>query len=152
LNGGGAGPNTLAAGIAVSVVIVAAVASIGFFQFNFARSYFPSSTAATSTGPPPKGTYVNVTIPSGASAPSGAPGYSPDKITVVIGKNSTVWWTNADAAAHTVTQDGSSPIFNSGNLDSGQTYFFNFTIAGTYTYHCAYHPWMTGSVTVVAKK
>jgi len=144
----------MAAGIVVSVVIIASIAAVGVFQFEYAPKLFASSSTAfsTSTGPPAKGTYVNVTIPSGASAPSGAPGFSPDKVTVVIGVNATVWWTNNDAAAHTVTGDGNSPIFNSGNLDSGQSYIFTFTVAGTYTYHCSYHSWMTGTVVVVANK
>jgi plastocyanin len=29
-----------------------------------------------------------------------------------------------------------------------QSKLVRFTTAGTYTYHCAFHPFMTGSVTV----
>ena len=74
--------------------------------------------------------------------------YVPQTITVVLGMNNTVTWVNNDDAAHTVTATGGS--FNSGNLDAGQSWTHTFTIAGTYTYFCAYHPWMKGTVIVKA--
>jgi plastocyanin len=90
---------------------------------------------------------VNVNIPNGASTNQNGPGYSPATITVVIGVNATVMWTNADIAAHTVTGDNSSSI-NSGNLAPNQSYSFTFTSPGTYPYHCNYHNWMHGTVIV----
>ena len=97
---------------------------------------------------------VAVTIPSGAgSGPSAAPGYSPDTITVVMGVNNTVTWTNDDTVPHTVTADNETagaPVFNSGNLASGADFTYTFTTSGTYSYHCNYHSWMTGTVIVLA--
>lgn len=99
-------------------------------------------------------TTVTVNIPSGAGQSNGAPGYSPDSITVVIGVNNTVTWTNGDTVAHTVTSDNVSaagkPFFDSGSIAAGANYNFTFTSPGRYTYHCNYHSWMTGSVTVLA--
>jgi predicted lipoprotein with Yx(FWY)xxD motif/plastocyanin len=65
-------------------------------------------------------------------------------ITIAVGAS--VTWTNNDSVAHTVTADDGS--FDSGNLDSGKTFSFTFTKAGTYTYHCAIHPNMTGTIVV----
>jgi manganese oxidase len=76
-----------------------------------------------------------------------SPGYSPDIVTVMVGMNNTITWTNNDNAAHTVTALDNS--FNSGNLDPGQTWIYTFSTPGTYHYHCLYHPWMNGTVIVL---
>lgn len=70
--------------------------------------------------------------------------FNPSSISVTI--NTTVKWTNKDAVAHTVTSDSS--IFASGNMNSGDTYSHQFTVAGTYPYHCAYHSMMVAKVIV----
>jgi plastocyanin len=99
---------------------------------------------------------VVVSIPKGAGAgASGAPGYAPDKVTVVIGVNNTVMWQNNDTAPHTVTpsvtpSSGSWPTAGSGNMKAGDTYSYTFTVPGNYTYICTYHSWMIGYVVVKA--
>jgi plastocyanin len=98
---------------------------------------------------------VVVSIPKGAgSGQSAAPGYAPDNVVVVIGVNNTVMWTNNDTAAHTVIP-GNEPAgggwsVGSGNLPSGMSYSFTFTVPGTYAYSCSYHSWMSGTVVVKA--
>ena len=72
--------------------------------------------------------------------------YGPDSVTVVIGVNNTVEWTNNDTATHTVTANGGS--FDSGPISPGATFTYEFLTPGVYEYHCTYHPWMTGTVTV----
>jgi plastocyanin len=94
--------------------------------------------------PPPTNT-VHVSIFPGAA--SYASGYDPDNITVVIGVNNTVIWTNNDNEPHTVTASNGS--FDSGNMNPGTTFTYTFTTPGTYTYICTYHPWMRGYVTVI---
>lgn len=164
-----------AVGIVVAVLIIGAVASIGYYQVEVAPRGVSSSTSSTSsvstvdcsTTP---AACVNVTIVSGASTTppgysSGSTalyGYDPLTITVVIGKNNTVVWTNNDTAFHSATELSGPATFDSGCLNgiaapcpsgsgSGSgTYQFTFTVAGTYTYHCIYHPWMMGKVIVVA--
>jgi len=90
---------------------------------------------------------VQVSIDAGSGVNVKLPGYTPDKITVVIGVNNTVKWTNNDNMPHTVTaSDGS---FDSGNLNPGQSYIRTFNKTGTYSYICTYHLWMGGSVTVL---
>ncbi len=70
--------------------------------------------------------------------------FSPSSVQINVGD--TVRWTNSDSAAHTVTSDTSA--FGSGTLSQNQTFSFTFTSAGTFPYHCGFHPGMTGSVSV----
>lgn len=74
-------------------------------------------------------------------------GFQPKEITLVIGVNNTVTWTNDDpGVVHTVHSD--LPEFDSGILDPGKSFAHTFTKPGTYTYHCDPHPWMLGKVVV----
>jgi len=77
-----------------------------------------------------------------------AKGYGPDVIHVVIGVNSTIMWMNNDSMPHTVTSD--SGVFDSGEIAAGHSWNHTFTAPGTYTYHCTYHYWMTGTVVATA--
>lgn len=70
--------------------------------------------------------------------------FNPKDMTVPVG--TTVTWTNMDSVAHTATADDGA--FNSGNLNPGQAFSFQFEKAGTFDYSCTYHPGMKGTVTV----
>lgn len=70
--------------------------------------------------------------------------YNPVTITVAV--NTTIIWTNTDNMAHTVTSDTGE--FDSGNMDVNEVFSFTFTEAGTFPYHCTYHPLMLGTVIV----
>jgi plastocyanin len=70
--------------------------------------------------------------------------FSPTTITVSV--NSTITWTNKDAAAHTVTSDNG--LFDSGNMNTDATFSHQFTTAGTFPYHCTYHSNMLAKVIV----
>ena len=70
--------------------------------------------------------------------------YQPKVITVSRG--TTVTFANHDNTNHTVTADRGA--FNLGNFNRGQSHRFRFTRAGTYKYHCTYHPFMHGTVVV----
>jgi plastocyanin len=73
--------------------------------------------------------------------------YDPTDITVPQG--ATVTWTNTGAVAHTVTSDDRTS-FDSGTLDTQTTFTFTADTPGTLTYHCAFHPWMKGSLTITS--
>jgi plastocyanin len=67
--------------------------------------------------------------------------------TMTVHPGDTVTWTNQDSIPHTATAlDGKS--FDSGAIDPGASWSFVFTKAGDYTYRCAIHPDMRGTVTV----
>lgn len=71
---------------------------------------------------------------------------------VTIPVNTTVVWTNRDPFAHTVMHDAPTPLFDSGNLATNDTYAFTFAQPGRFPYHCMLHPTlaaMRGTITVV---
>jgi plastocyanin len=71
-------------------------------------------------------------------------GFSPKTQTVAF--DTKVTWKNADTQTHqVVSNDGS---FASPVLKPGKTYSFTFTRAGTFHYHDALHPSLTGTLTV----
>ncbi len=89
---------------------------------------------------------LTVEIPSGAGSDSSV-SYSPSALRLVVGVNNTVTFVNQDSAVHTVTAlDGS---FDSGNIPAGGSWTHTFA-PGTYSFHCIYHPWMQGTITVVS--
>jgi plastocyanin len=165
-----------AVGIIVAVLIIGAVATIGYYQVEVAPHLTTTTTTSTTQAVNCAATpsaCVKVTIVNGANScsPTSTPpcvsgsgdlyGYSPLTVTVVIGVNNTVVWTNNDTAFHTATSASGDPApFASGCLDgvgapcpssAGVSSFqFTFTVPGTYTYHCDYHPFMIGKIVVLA--
>jgi plastocyanin len=70
--------------------------------------------------------------------------FAPASITVAPGQ--TVTWTNKDSTMHTVTED--KGVWDSKKLAVGATFQNTFDQAGTFTYHCAIHLSMHGTVVV----
>jgi nitrite reductase (NO-forming) len=71
--------------------------------------------------------------------------YSINVLTVAVG--TTVTWTNNDPGQmHTVTDVNGA--FDSGFLETGQTWSYTFTEAGEFEYYCLPHPWMRAMVIV----
>jgi len=91
-----------------------------------------------------------VTMPPNASSV----GFSQRNITVIIGVNNTLVWTNQDTVAHTVVSTGvpqGASTFASAVLQKGDTFIQTFTISGVYNYECSIHPaTMKGTVVVKA--
>ncbi|MFZ0039778.1 MAG: cupredoxin family copper-binding protein [Solirubrobacteraceae bacterium] len=72
--------------------------------------------------------------------------FSPATITVHVGD--TVTWTNNGSMPHSATaRDGS---FDTGILQRGHDASHTFTKAGTFAYFCQVHPFMHGTVVVLA--
>jgi plastocyanin len=94
--------------------------------------------------PPPPGGGGGTPPPPGANnkTVSITSTFNPGSVTVPVGGS--VTWTNDDSSPHTAT----GTAFDSGNLNNGQTFTKKFTTAGTFTYVCAYHSDMTGTVKV----
>jgi plastocyanin len=110
---------------------------------------------------------ISVTIPRGSANPEVditnlAPRqwYVPRQIT--INEQDIVNWTNKDTEAHTVTsgigagieslltnrQGKETGIFDSSLFKAEESWSYNFTKAGRYSYFCTIHPWMEGMVIV----
>lgn len=100
----------------------------------------PSPTPSP-VSPAPSGPSAAVTIPRGAEA-LGRSAYNPAELTVAVG--TTVTWTNTDVVSHTSTSDATG--WNSGTIGPGGQFSFTVPTAGTFSYHCAIHPGMVGTV------
>jgi plastocyanin len=71
--------------------------------------------------------------------------FVPASVHVVAG--TAVRFVNDDSEAHTVTASDKS--FDSAGLDTGDGWTHVFSSVGTFSYFCALHPYMKGSVVVV---
>jgi amicyanin len=136
--------------ILVIIVIVAIAAVALANKDNKTAAPPPAPTPTSSSNESTNNTNPNPTPPSSDTSTISSisivnMGYSPADISVK--KGTKVTWTNNDDVAHTVTAD-SGNAFDSGNMDKGKTFSFTFNTAGTFAYHCTYHPNMHGKVTV----
>ena len=71
--------------------------------------------------------------------------FNPNSSTLKIGD--VIQWTNSGGVPHNVTFD-SQQALTSQTLQQGDTWAAQFTVAGTYAYHCTFHPGMDGTITV----
>jgi plastocyanin len=72
--------------------------------------------------------------------------FTPGATTVHVGD--TITWTNDGPSPHSATANNGS--FDTGLLSKGQSGSHTFTQAGTFTYFCKIHPFMHGTVVVLA--
>lgn len=90
---------------------------------------------------PPVAADVTITIV-GINGPNS---FSPSSAVAKVGQ--TVAWMNSGGTTHTATADGGA--FNTGDIGNGSTSApITMTTSGVFTYHCARHPAMTGTLTV----
>ncbi len=107
-----------------------------------------SSTSASSSTPTTAAAAAGATTTPGAAAKAGAINihsfmFQPNPTTAKVGDTITV--TNQDGTDHSLTAtDGS---FDTGVFSSGSK-TITLTKAGTFTYHCKIHNFMTGTITV----
>ncbi len=70
--------------------------------------------------------------------------YKPSTLTVA--KGTIIKWVNKDNMPHTVTSD--SGAFQSGLMQEGDFFTYQFDTAGNFPYHCKLHPSMKGGIIV----
>lgn len=90
--------------------------------------------------------------------------YAYSKRDIKVKKGTTVTWTNQDSMEHNAMLEHEDSghahdappvsevrpdVFAGPLLKKGESYSFTFDEIGTYPYHCAPHPSMRGSITVV---
>ena len=126
----------------------ASIGAVGIFKVGATGQSTTTTTTLTETNSTAPTGGVSVAINSGSALNTTSTYFFPTTITVVIGVNNTVIWTNDDSAEHTVTATNHS--FNSGFIEPDQSFTYTFTNPGTYTYYCTIHPWMKGTVIVRA--
>lgn len=113
-------------------------ASIGEMKTSVSGNpNIPVGVPKTSTSAATAAKEVSIAIQNFAFAPA----------RIVVTRGSKVTWENNDSVSHTVTADsGNTP--HSQTLSHGQSYSVTFTERGTFSYHCSFHPGMTGEVVV----
>jgi plastocyanin len=101
----------------------------------------------------PERTHARRTTQRAAAHAAGDPGvtvadfhFTPGTTTVHVGD--TVTWSNSGPSSHTATATNGS--FNTGILKKGQSASHTFTQAGTFAYACQIHPFMHGTIVVLA--
>ncbi len=102
---------------------------------------------------------VLLAMPASAAAATPEPGadavliddfaFSPPEMTVTAGESVT-WTFGSDPEQHTVTPADGEAFDGSRQLFTDDTFVVRFDEAGTFAYLCTLHPFMTGTVTVVA--
>lgn len=70
--------------------------------------------------------------------------FGPAEVHVPVGGS--VAWTNNDGQQHTATS--STGAFDAGAIQPGASGTVQFKTAGSFTYLCSFHPFMTGTVVV----
>jgi len=138
----------IAAAIVPTMVIVEL--AVPGYQPRFSVS---ASGPSSSSGAVGAGVAVHIVMPSGIAINHNL-NFQPSTITVVVGKNNTITWTNQDGADHTVTfLSGPAGVslasISNPDVGSGQSFTIVLSTPGTYTYHCSFHPlWMHGTIVV----
>jgi plastocyanin len=164
------GPSTAAATSPAKASTTATVSDTSTTSTSTSTTTTPTSTSATATTLSTSSATGAATTTSSSSAasltttvssshtpararPAGDPSdtiadYSFTPATLTIHVGDTVTWTNNGPAPHTATANNGS--FNTGTLQKGQSASHTFTQAGTYAYICTIHPFMHGTVVVLA--
>jgi plastocyanin len=130
--------NKILALLGVALILVTGAAAIGLIDGGSSSRSSSSSPAA----PAAKAPAAAVTH---ASVPIADFKFMPAAVHVKVGGR--VTWANRDTSAHTATAD-QGPTFDTGTLKQGKRKTLTFATAGTFTYHCAFHAFMKGTVTV----
>ena len=143
--------------VVVSILIVGLILGGLLFYNNYKSGYkVPGNNAQSSDYSASVGTNTGVAAPSSdASNNQINPvsrdveiknyAFSPKSLTINAGDS--IVWTNEDSVSHTVTSDSGDEI-KSGTLSKGQTYSNTFSEKGTFSYHCAFHSGMKGTIVV----
>jgi plastocyanin len=114
-----------------------AIALVGLVSVLLAACSGGQATSQPASQPGAASSEARVTIKGFA--------FDPAELTVTVG--TTVTWTNEDAAAHTISSD--DKLWDSGRLSQGGTYSRVFDQTGSFSYHCAIHSSMAGTIIVV---
>jgi plastocyanin len=130
---------TVTAGGTVGPIIITATAD------GLAGS--PLTFNATAVAPTPIPSSASITVGNNFFTSNRNASNNPAVDTVQTGGTVTWTWT-ADAVVHNVDSQG-SPGFTDSPLQTGPSYSFTFSTAGTYQYTCAVHGGlMTGRIVV----
>jgi len=142
--------------IAVVVLpgLIAAELYFPGLQPKFQASSPGGGAAASGGGGTPPVAGVKIILPSGVNL-NHALNFDPSTVILVIGVNNSVTWVNQDTTDHTATfttvpAGVTATSVSASDIPPGTSFGpVVFTVAGTYNYHCQFHPgWMRGMIIV----
>ena len=138
------GPGKFTTAVVLVIALVLALSVGAVLALNLTPQYCTKNCGG--------GQGITVNLPNGVGIQTNNLNFDPATITVVIGKNSTISWVDQDSIPHTVTSlPGAPSSFDSGPLGQGSTFTQKFTVPGTYSYDCTFHPaFMKGTIIVKA--
>ena len=127
------GPGKFTTAVVLVIALVLALSVGAVLALNLTPQYCTKNCGG--------GQGITVNLPNGVGIQTNNLNFDPATITVVIGKNSTISWVDQDSIPHTVTSlPGAPSSFDSGPLRQGSTFTQTFTVPGTYSYDCTFHP------------
>ncbi len=118
----------------------------------------PAASTPVATAAPTASTVAATAAPTADTTPTPAPGaasaneatvgiadftFTPATVNIPVGGS--VVWTNNDKQQHTATSAGN---FDAGAIQPGTSTTVTFDTAGSFTYICSFHPFMTGTVVI----
>ncbi|MDA4114210.1 MAG: cupredoxin domain-containing protein [Thaumarchaeota archaeon] len=145
--------NTTSSSTPTSSVSTSASSSSSSSSTSSRSSSSASSATVSTSSVTLNSSEVQVIIPQGIENIANKISFEPINITIVIGVNNTIVFTNHDDQEHILEstswpQDGQPFQFYS---LPGQSNSVTFATPGKYTYFCEWHPiWMDGTITVIA--
>jgi plastocyanin len=128
-----------------------AVASGGNFQLDFPRGdtlwvFSLNGTMGPVAAPPAPASQVGQTARSFTKVTIKDFEFSSGTFGQAVPPGTTVTWTNVGPTVHTSTSDDG--VWDSGDLEAGDSFSFTFDKPGVYWYFCRPHPFMRSTVTV----
>jgi plastocyanin len=122
----------------IACLVVLSVAGCGGSSGGGGSSAQSSTSAATpspsAAGPPVQAAKVDIKS------------FKFNPAVIAVKKGGRITWTNSDSTAHTATADARS--FDTQSINAGKSKSVSFTMAGTFAYHCDFHPFMKAMVVV----
>ena len=77
--------------------------------------------------------------------------FQPSTTTISAGDSVTWTWSSANSGTpHSTSSDSTSAVQWDSGIRSSGSFTVTFSTPGTFTYHCNVHPFMTGTITVMA--
>ena len=137
------------------LAIAAATAACTAPATSLAPSSAPSAappSAAPAATPAPSETAATQSPPAAGDGGIAIAGFRFEPATLRVPVGTAVTWTNEEDALHAVTSGSPdadpAAAFDSGELDTGETFSVTFEEAGTFPFFCSRHPFMRGEVVV----
>jgi plastocyanin len=138
-------PLTFLVGLVCIVAFAAACSSDSGSKASTSSSSTASSAGSASSTSGSSGSASSAPAASGTDVTIKDFKFSPETLSVKVGDK--VTFKNSDGQPHTATSDNSGD-FDAGAVDPGSSKVVTFDKAGTFTYHCSFHPFMHGTIEV----